>query len=189
MARYVNLAAVRFCTQAEGPGKRFALWVQGCLQRCEGCCNQQMQKIRAAHIVEVQDVIQLIKKAKTDFGIEGISFIGGEPLLQAEGLSQIAVWCRQNELSVLVFTGFLYETLQNSPDESVQLLLQNTDILVDGLYDQSQPDTKRDWIGSKNQRCLFLSDRYKLGIEYEKSERAMEILVSEKDILANGWPF
>ena len=29
-------------TEAEGPGRRFALWVQGCSLRCEGCCNPHL---------------------------------------------------------------------------------------------------------------------------------------------------
>lgn len=189
MATYINLAAVRICTQSEGPGKRFALWVQGCKQRCPDCCNQQMQEFKQAHVVEVSDFIPLIEKARKDFGIEGVSFIGGEPLLQAEGLSFVAEWCRKNNLSVLIFTGFLFDTLQKSKDPFVQKLLSNTDILVDGLYDKTKPDTERDWVGSKNQKVLFLSDRYKKGIEYEKNEHSMEILVSEREILSNGWPF
>ena len=186
---YLNLAAVRFCTQSEGPGKRFALWVQGCAQRCPGCCNQHMQEFKKAHIVEAGDLTKLILEAKSDFAIEGVSFIGGEPLLQAEGLGFVAEWCQQNNLSVLVFTGFLYEKLKSLPDLNVKRLLRNTDILVDGLFDKNQIDAERDWIGSKNQRCIFLSDRYKQGIEYEKRERSIEILVSESEILSNGWPF
>lgn len=189
MSNYLNLAAVRLCTQSEGPGKRFALWVQGCLQRCPGCCNPQMQKIEHAHIVDINDLISLIEKAKQDFDIEGVSFIGGEPLLQVEGLCRLAEWCKEHSLSVLVFTGFLYEQLKNSTDKSVKKLLDNIDILVDGLYDEKQFDTERDWVGSKNQKVIYLSDRYERGIEYMKNERSMEILISEKDIAINGWPF
>ena len=29
-------------TEAEGPGRRFALWFQGCPLRCPGCCNPEM---------------------------------------------------------------------------------------------------------------------------------------------------
>ncbi len=141
MSNYLNLAAVRLCTQSEGPGKRFALWVQGCLQRCPGCCNPQMQKIEQAHIVDVDDLIHLIEKAKQDFDIEGVSFIGGEPLLQVEGLSKLAECCQKRSLSVLVFTGFLYEQLKKSTDEYVKKLLDNIDILVDGLYDEKLFDT------------------------------------------------
>ena len=189
MATYLNLAAVRLCTESEGPGKRFALWVQGCKQRCPDCCNKKMQEFKKAHIVEADDLIHLIEKSKDDFNIEGVSFIGGEPLLQAEGLSFVAEWCQKNNLSVLVFTGFLYETLLKTDDSFVKKLLLNTDILVDGLYDRTKPDTERDWVGSKNQNVIFLSDRYKKGIECEKKEHSMELLISEKEIISNGWPF
>ncbi|MCR4954020.1 MAG: radical SAM protein [Treponema sp.] len=189
MKTFLNLAAVRLCTESEGPGKRFALWVQGCKQRCPDCCNQQMQEFKQSHVVEVEDLIHLIQKSKDDFDIEGVSFIGGEPVLQAEGLSFIAEWCQNNNLSVLLFTGFLYESLLKFEDLFIEKLLLNTDILIDGLYDKTQPDTERDWVGSKNQKVIFLSDRYKNGVEYERKEHTMEILVSEKDILSNGWPF
>ncbi len=189
MTTYLNLASVRLCTESEGPGKRFALWVQGCKQRCPECCNQQMQEFKQAHIVDADDLINLIKKSKNDFDIEGVSFIGGEPLLQAQGLSVVAEWCNRNNLSVLLFTGFLYETLLNSDNPFVKKLLSNTDILVDGLYDKNQTDVERDWVGSKNQKIIFLSERYTKGIEYEKHEHSMEILISENEILSNGWPF
>ena len=72
---------------------------------------------------------------------------------------------------------------------SVNKLLLDTDLLVDGIFIQEKYDTERDWIGSKNQKIYFLSDAYKPGIEYEKQEHQMEVLVSEKDILVNGWPY
>lgn len=27
---YLNLASIRMCTESEGPGRRLAIWVQGC---------------------------------------------------------------------------------------------------------------------------------------------------------------
>ncbi|RME67683.1 MAG: 4Fe-4S cluster-binding domain-containing protein, partial [Nitrospirae bacterium] len=38
----LNLADIVECTEAEGPGRRFALWVQGCPIRCQGCWNRHM---------------------------------------------------------------------------------------------------------------------------------------------------
>ena len=121
--------------------------------------------------------------------IEGLSFIGGEPILQAEGLSEIAMWAHSVGLTVLLFSGYLYSELQALNNKSINKLLANTDLLVDGLFIQEEYDTERDWIGSKNQKIHFLSDAYKSGIEYEKQERQMEVLISEEDILVNGWPY
>ena len=48
---YINLASIRLCTESEGPGKRTAVWVQGCQRRCPGCCNPHMQEIRKNKII------------------------------------------------------------------------------------------------------------------------------------------
>ena len=186
---YLNLASIRLCTESEGPGKRIAIWVQGCERRCPGCCNLDMHEIRKKIIVDTEDLIELIQKTMTSDEIEGLSFIGGEPMLQAEGLSEIAKWAHSVGLTVLVFTGYLYEELVGMNNSSVDELISNIDLLVDGPYLQELYDTERDWIGSKNQKIYFLTDAYKSGVEYEKQEHQMEVLISEKDILINGWPY
>lgn len=186
---FLNVASLRLCTEAEGPGKRFAIWVQGCKHRCPGCCNPEMQELKRNIVVEASDVIQLIERAEQKYGIEGVSFIGGEPILQAEGLSEIAKWCQLNDLTVLVFTGYQYENILESNDVQIKKLLKNVDILVDGQYIQEEYDEERDWVGSKNQKVILLSDKYKRGIEYQHSERTMELLVSDNNVLINGWPF
>lgn len=186
---YLNLASIRTCTESEGPGKRFALWVQGCGRRCPGCCNPEMQPIRENRVVDVADVINAVELAKERYGIEGVSFIGGEPVLQAEGLADLAVWCQENGLSVLVFTGYLHQELLDMHHSEVDRLLRATDILVDGPYLESEPDEYRDWVGSRNQRVLFLSGRYSEGIECLRRIHSTEFMVSGESIMVNGWPF
>lgn len=186
---YLNLASIRLCTESEGPGKRLAIWVQGCERRCPGCCNLDMQDIRKNIIVDTDDLIGLIKKSMNTDEIEGLSFIGGEPILQAEGLSIVAKWAKSEGLTILVFTGYLMKELRVLANDSVDELLRYTDLLIDGPFIQEQYDNERDWIGSSNQKLHFLSDVYKQGIEYERQQHKMEVLVSEKNILVNGWPF
>lgn len=186
---YLNLASIRLCTESEGPGRRLAIWVQGCERRCQGCCNLDMQEIRKNIVVDTDDLIMLIKQSMASDEIEGLSFIGGEPMLQAQGLSVVAKWGRSEGLTILVFTGYLMEELRALGNASVDELLKYTDILVDGPFIQERYDNERDWIGSDNQRIYFLSDVYKPGVEYEKQQHQMEVLVSERDILVNGWPY
>lgn len=88
-----------------------------------------------------------------------------------------------------MFTGYLYDDLKVMDNKSVNKLLVETDLLVDGTFIQEEYDIERDWIGSKNQKIYFLSDAYKPGIEFEKQAHQMEVLISEKDILINGWPY
>lgn len=71
----------------------------------------------------------------------------------------------------------------------VNRLLSATDILVDGPYLESEPDEYRDWVGSRNQRVLFLSGRYSEGIECLHRIHSAEFMVSGESIMVNGWPF
>lgn len=185
---YLNLAAIRPCTEAEGPGKRFAIWCQGCLRHCPGCCNPHMQPIERRHLVEVDKLMELILKHKAKNGIEGVSFIGGEPILQAEGFAELAQKCQNEGLSVLLFTGHNYKNLLTTEDENVNTLLKNSDILIDGEFVESLYDGERDWVGSTNQRVIFLSNRYRVGIEFEHGVHSTEIRVSADGVGINGWP-
>jgi len=186
---YLNIASIRESTESEGPGKRFALWCQGCLRRCPKCCNPEMQTVKTNIIVSTSDVIALIQSAKEKFAIEGVSFIGGEPMLQSQGLCAIAKWCHANDLSVLVFTGYVLEDVKNDALPFSEELLASVDLLVDGEFIESLYDNEREWVGSTNQRVHFLTDFYKPGIEFSSKEKSMEICVTDESIAINGWPF
>ena len=185
---YLNIAAIRPCTEAEGPGKRFAIWCQGCLRRCPGCCNPHMQPMERKHLVEVDKLMDLILKHRVKDGIEGVSFIGGEPILQAEGFAELARKCQEEGLSVLLFTGFSYKNLLTMDCNNVNILLENSDILVDGEFVKALYDKERDWVGSTNQCVIFLSDRYHAGIEFKDGIHSTEIRISAGGVGINGWP-
>lgn len=185
---YLNLAAIRSCTESEGPGKRFAIWCQGCMRRCPGCCNPHMQPLSRCTLVAVNDLMDLIKRSQAEYGIEGVSFIGGEPILQAEGFAELARMCQEAGLSVLLFTGYIYEKLLTMDDENIDMLLKHSDILVDGKFIEELYDDERDWVGSKNQRVIFLSSRYSAGIEFQNGTHSTEIRISSDKIGINGWP-
>ena len=186
MEAYLNVAAIRPCTVSEGPGKRFAIWLQGCLKRCPGCCNPEMQAIEERHIVAVGDLLELILESVEQNDIEGVSLIGGEPFLQADGLSILASGVHEAGLSVVAFSGYTYEELVSGIPEQ-RRLLDLVDILIDGPYLEQEPDHERGWIGSSNQKVHYVSDRYDSGMEYS-GENSVEILVGENELLVNGWP-
>lgn len=186
---YLNLASIRHCTQSEGPGRRFAIWVQGCPRRCTGCCNPDMQEITRNIIIDTADLIQLILASQKDNHIEGVTFVGGEPFLQAEGCAEVAHWCRQHGLSTLAFSGFLYNELREMRNVHVNAFLCDLDVLVDGPFVADLYDDERDWIGSKNQKVWYLTDRYDDSIERTKTGHQAEFLISDSEILMNGWPF
>ena len=186
----LNVASWVECTEAEGPGKRFALWVQGCLKRCKGCCNPHMLEIVEKRIICCQECLHLIRSIRKHHGIEGVTFLGGEPFLQAKGLAYLAAQCQEMKLSVMAFTGYSLNELYGLNLPYTENLIRHTDVLVDGPFVQSLIEDSRNWVGSKNQKFHYLSNFYRPGIEYEKSyTRGMEIRVGRKGSLhMNGWP-
>lgn len=92
--------------------------------------------------------------------LEGVTFLGGEPFEQAEPLSRIAALAGELGLSVITFSGYTLEQLHTSLLPGSGSLLAHTDLLIDGPYVQSLREFRRPWVGSANQRFLFLTDRY-----------------------------
>jgi anaerobic ribonucleoside-triphosphate reductase activating protein len=186
----INLNSWRDSTEVEGPGKRFALWVQGCTIRCPGCCNPHMHPLEPREIVETDEVMRWILASRESCGIEGATFLGGEPMLQARGLAAVAEACRREGLSVVVFSGYTLEAIRQTALPGSADLLASTDLLIDGPYVREQPETERNWAGSRNQRFHFFTQKYRPGIEFDPAFRhGFEIRFERGGFLgANGWP-
>src|SRR6516165_8399735 len=82
---FLQVAQIVPATEAEGPGLRFALWFQGCPLRCRGCCNPEMLPFEGGSFLPLQDILEQVKQTAQAQSIEGITFLGGEPLAHAEG--------------------------------------------------------------------------------------------------------
>lgn len=170
-------------TEAEGPGRRFALWVQGCPLRCPGCCNPEMLPFGRASSV---DVAALAAEIRATPGIEGVSFLGGEPFAQAGALAALAAAIRP--LGVMVYTGFTLAELRARNDAETDALLAACDLLVDGPYDRDRPERARRWIGSTNQELHFLTERYRPDDPRFRMANTVELRLSKGALVVNGWP-
>ena len=186
----LNVADWVDCTEVEGPGKRFALWVQGCNIKCKNCCNQEMLPFVAKHVYDSLYVVDMVKEAAINNHIEGVTFLGGEPFLQARGLSTVAEAVQGIGLSVVVFSGFTLKQLQSESLPGSRELLTFTDVLVDGPYIHSRPDHERNWIGSTNQQFHFLTSKYGVEIMHRKEFACgMEVrLRADGTAQVNGHP-
>jgi anaerobic ribonucleoside-triphosphate reductase activating protein len=183
----MQVAQIVPVTEAEGPGRRFALWFQGCPLRCPGCCNPEMLPFAGGRTMSLREVLEAIGKAVEE-GIEGITLLGGEPMAHADGAAPLARLVQARDLSVTVFTGLTLEELQESRDPAVHDLLAHTDILVDGPYRRELPETRRRWIGSANQRIFFLSSRYRADDPEWNRPNTLEIRLSGLELKINGFP-
>jgi anaerobic ribonucleoside-triphosphate reductase activating protein len=184
----LQVAQVVPCTEAEGPGRRFALWFQGCPLRCPGCCNPEMLPFAGGQRVPLPALLHQVRAAAQRHAIEGITLLGGEPLAHAAGAAPLAKAVRRLGLTVMVFSGYTLEEARELPDPAVGELLANTDLLVDGPYIREQPETRRRWIGSANQRVHFLSDRYRPDDPCWRQPNTLEIRLIGGELTVNGFP-
>src|SRR5688572_3860937 len=80
MDEVLSVAQVVPCTEAEGPGRRYALWFQGCPLRCPGCCNPEMLPFAGGTPRAAADILADIDQTRRHHAIEGLTLLGGEPL-------------------------------------------------------------------------------------------------------------
>lgn len=186
MRQTLRIGAVTPVTEAEGPGKRFAVWGQGCSIRCPGCFNPQFWAPTGGSEVDPHDLAEHAMASQVD----GVTLLGGEPFDQASAYASFAHAVRSAGLSVMTFTGHQLEDLVGpAAPEGAEMLLAATDLLVDGPYIADQIDLGRPWVGSRNQRFHFLTDRYRhLETELGDLSDRVEIRVGpDGQIRVNGW--
>jgi anaerobic ribonucleoside-triphosphate reductase activating protein len=142
-------------TMANGPGARCCLWLQGCTLGCPSCFNPDTHKIKGDSSFGVDEVFSWINNADP---IEGITVSGGEPLQQASGLMDLLFKIkRETNLTIIVFSGFGLEEIQNMP--CFKTLEKTVDVLIAGRFVEGMR-RQSGFTGSSNKTIHFFSDRY-----------------------------
>ena len=172
-------------TEAEGPGRRYGIWLQGCPLRCPGCCNPELIPFEGGTPVAVEVLAQRIIKTPE---IEGISLLGGEPFAHTEALAPLVEQIHEAGLSVMIYSGYRLAELRGRGDPATDRVLAATDLLLDGRYNHKLPDTARRWVGSTNQVMHFLSDRYDSDDDRFTERETIEIRLINGQVIINGWP-
>ena len=137
----------------DGPGLRFALFVQGCIHNCKGCHNPESHKLDGGTLQDTDEIFEQIQKNPL---LDGVTFSGGEPFLQAKALSELAKKIKDTGLNLYVYTGFTYEELLSEANEENFWgeLLKYTDFLVDGKFEEDKKHYTLLFKGSENQRII-----------------------------------
>ena len=189
-SRVLRVATISDDTEAEGPGRRWALWVQGCTIRCPGCCNPEMFVRDGGDEMSIDALVERMRAAKAK-GVEGISVLGGEPFEQAARVAAVAAAARALGLTVMVYSGYRLDELRNRGDDAAQLLGE-IDLLVDGRYDRDLPEPPppvgRRWLGSTNQTMHYLTNAYSADDPRMHEANTVEFHWSNGQLLVNGWP-
>lgn len=162
-------------SRVNGPGYRAVVWVQGCLQECQGCFNPQSWPFEIEQLISVDALAENILSNPRN---EGVTFSGGEPFWQARSLARLARKVREKGLNVMSFTGLTLEKLSSKTAPiGAKALLEQLDILIDGPYVESlalhSPDSP---VSSHNQRVHIFNPAFQDKITWASDQIEIHIL-------------
>jgi len=110
----------------DGPGVRFVIFAQGCPLRCLYCHNPDTWKIGDAPIQIIPEALlkEVLKYKSYIQKRGGVTFSGGEPLLQARFVGEFFRLCQQEGIHTALDTsGYLL-------NHDVRVLLDYTDLVL-----------------------------------------------------------
>ena len=139
----------------DGPGVRYAVFVQGCPHHCEGCHNPQTWDFEGGTVMTVEEIFE---KITADRMLDGVTFSGGEPFCQCKPLVCLADMLRKHrpDINIISYTGFEFEylTAHATEENGYMELLERIDGLVDGRFVLAKRSLELSFRGSSNQRFL-----------------------------------
>ena len=114
----------------DGPGVRFVIFAQGCPLRCKCCHNPDTWDPSGGKTYTPAELVTRALRFKEYFGKDGgVTVSGGEPLLQAEFVTELFKLCHEAGLNTCLDTSGCILT------PAVKTLLTHTDrVLLDIKY-------------------------------------------------------
>lgn len=157
----MNYAKIRKYDVANGPGIRTTLFVSGCTNNCEGCFNQELQDFSYGNKWDEKMEDEFLFYVKNP-NVEGVNILGGEPMQQTMDDSLVNLLKRikkETNKPIWLWSGFLYENIIK--DEKKKRILDEVDVLVDGLFKIELRNIKLKYRGSENQRVIDVKESLK----------------------------
>ena len=140
----------------DGPGHRFVIFTQGCHMNCEGCNRPENLDPTKGKSVSIDTLFNEIEEVKDN--IDGVTFSGGEPFLQAGALASLGRMIKDKlNLEIITYTGYSIELISTEiqfNNLDWMRLLTVSDFIIDGNYEKDKPSDK---FGSDNQRMIDVS--------------------------------
>jgi anaerobic ribonucleoside-triphosphate reductase activating protein len=171
---HIHLFRLYHHSTVDGPGRRSVIQVAGCSIRCAGCYVPETHERSSGKLTSIDSIIGEIDKKSGEH--DGVTIIGGEPFDQAESLAALVVKLKAKDYHLTVYSGFTLEELKGRKDDSVNLILSNVDLLIDGAFDRNLTKNAGEYRGSSNQRLIHNP--------LIKGQMANE---DEKSLAGKGW--
>ena len=150
-----KIHSIESFSTVDGPGVRFVVFMQGCKLRCKFCHNPDTWKQDSGTIISDEELVQKILKAKKYLtnGKGGVTFSGGEPLLQTQFLISVCKRLKKENIHIAIDTAGNFDFT----DEKINELINYVDLF---LYDIKHINSKRhEWLtGVRNEKILKMEE-------------------------------
>ena len=152
---YVKLAKpnIQLGSIGDGEGIRRVIWLQGCSHTCPGCHNPETHDFNSGFEVSIDEMKKKIDHLEYQ---TGVTFSGGDPMMQIEALEELAKHVHECGMNVWCYTGYTFEELLELAKKNSHYLeaLKNIDVLVDGRFVLDLKSFDVQFRGSSNQRII-----------------------------------
>ena len=152
----LRVARIYHGSVIDGPGRRSVVQLQGCTLHCRGCHVPDTHDPAGGVALSVPDLAAVLLDPSGE-PRDGVTVLGGEPLLQPVGLVDLLDALKERGLHTTVYTGFTLEALLQRPEPSVRKALELADLLIDGPFIDSLRGQAGPWVGSANQRVIDMA--------------------------------
>lgn len=105
-----NVDSIETMGLVDGPGIRVVVFLQGCNLRCLYCHNPETWSCETKQLMSVEDIVNKVKKYRSyiiDNG--GVTFSGGEPLLQSDFIYECAKALKNEGFHICIDTAGIGE--------------------------------------------------------------------------------
>ena len=143
-----RIHSIQSLAASDGPGVRFAVFLQGCPLRCGCCHNPDTWNPDGGKVISAGEIVEKATRYRTYFGSAGgVTVSGGEPLLQAEFVKTVFSLCKEQGINTCLDTsGCLW-------NQEIDALLTVTDrVLLDIKYTNEEQYEKH--VGCKMEKPL-----------------------------------
>lgn len=165
MDRHEHLQAVRdgrigsihsweLVTAMDGPGTRVTVFFSGCPLRCQYCHNPDTLYMRKGTPVVADDLMDRLRRYKAVFKVTkgGVTFSGGEPLMQPKFLANLLHQCKSEGISTAI------DTSGNLGANCTDEMLEDIDLVLLDVK-SGKPDTYREATGAELDPTIRFGNR------------------------------
>ena len=176
MKGYVH--SIQSLGTVDGPGVRSVVFLSGCPLRCIYCHNPDTWERKESQLIEASTLAERLLHFYSFIKNGGVTFSGGEPLLQAEFVTEVTTLLQKDGLHVAI------DTCGAPLTPAAERLMGFADLFLLDIKMTTEEDYKRCTGGSLAQTMAFL-DRLE---EMQKDVWIRHVVVpgindSEEDIL------